>query len=180
MQSICTAHAKHMHSTCKAYAQHMQSICTAHAKHMHSTCKAYAQHMQSICTHTSCIQTAATALHTATSKTKHQNLTSPPPSGDACPHTWPSLSGLEIGQGSGTIGQMGRGFPVDLKQAIPYPFNKVFINPHMTTMHPAVIQHPFNLKFTCIVCRRIKTRIKYRIPRITNSRFQLTGMKNRM
>ena len=75
---------------------------------------------------------------------------------------------------------MGRGFPGGLKQAIPYPFNEVFINPHMTTMHPAVIQHPFNLKFTRIIHRRMKTRIRYRIPKITNSRFQLTGMKNRM
>ena len=50
----------------------------------------------------------------------------------------------------------------------------------MTTMHPVVIQHPFNLKFTRIIRRRMKTQIRYRIPKITNSRFQLTGMKNRM
>ena len=50
----------------------------------------------------------------------------------------------------------------------------------MTTMHSVVIQHPFNLKFTRIVHRRMKTRIKYRIPRKTNSQFQLMGMKNRM
>ena len=75
---------------------------------------------------------------------------------------------------------MGRGFPGGLKQAIPYPFNKVFINPHMTMMHPTVIQHPFNLEFTRIIHRRMKTRIRYRIPKITNSWFQLTSMKNRM
>ena len=75
---------------------------------------------------------------------------------------------------------MGRRFPGGFKQAIPYLFNEVFINPHTTTMHPMVIQHPFNLKCTLIVSRRTETRIRYRIPRKTNSRFQLTGIKNRM
>ena len=75
---------------------------------------------------------------------------------------------------------MGRGFPGGLEQAIPYKFNKIFIDPHMTTMHPVVIQHPFDLEFTRIICRRMKTRIRYRIPKITNSQFQLTGMKNRI
>ena len=50
----------------------------------------------------------------------------------------------------------------------------------MTTTNPMMIQHLFNLKFTRIICRRMKTRIRYRIPKITNSQFQLTGMKNRM
>ena len=75
---------------------------------------------------------------------------------------------------------MGRGFKDGLKQAIPYPFHEVFINPHMTTTHPVVIQYPFNLKFTCIVYRRMKTRIRYRIPRKTNSQFQLTAIKNKI
>ena len=77
-------------------------------------------------------------------------------------------SGQKIGQGSGSIGQMGRGFPGGLKQAIPYPFNKIFINSHMTTMHSAVIHHSLNLKFTRIIHRRTKTRIRYGIPRKTN------------
>ena len=46
--------------------------------------------------------------------------------------------------------------------------------------NPAVIQHQFNLKFTHIIRKRMKTRIRYRIPKITYSRFQLTGMKNKM
>ena len=75
---------------------------------------------------------------------------------------------------------MGRRLPSGLKQAISYQLNKIFINPHTTTMHAMVIQYLFNLKFTHIVRRRTKTSIRYRIPKITNSRFQLTGMKNRM
>ena len=39
----------------------------------------------------------------------------------------------------------------------------------MTMTHPAVIQHPFNLKFTHIIHRRTKVRIMYRIPKITYS-----------
>ena len=104
-----------------------------YVQHAHRTYKAYA-HMQ----------TTVTMLHTATNK---QNQTSKPnittPSGDACHHAWPSPSGQKISQGSGSIGQMHRRFPGGLKQAIPYPFNKAFINPHMTTTHPAVIQYPF-------------------------------------
>ena len=75
---------------------------------------------------------------------------------------------------------MGRGFPGGLKQAIPYPFNKIFINPYMTMTNATMIQYPFNLKFTQIIGRWTKTRIRYRITRVTNSWFKLTGMKNRM
>ena len=75
---------------------------------------------------------------------------------------------------------MGRGFPGGLKHAIPHPFNKVLINPQMTTMNSTMIQYPFNFKFTQIIRRWTKTRIRYRITRVTNSRFELTGMKNRM
>ena len=77
------------------------------APHTWQTCAVCAQYKQSICIHKlqqqHCIQQQ-------TIKTKYQNLISPPPSRDACPHSWPPPSGQEIGQGSGSIGQMGRGF----------------------------------------------------------------------
>ena len=49
----------------------------------------------------------------------------------------------------------------------------------MTKTNSMVIQYPFDLKFTRIIRRRAKTRIRYKIPKIPNSWFQLAGMKNR-
>jgi len=100
--------------------------------------------------------------------------------GFACPHARGATRGEKFSQSLRGVGQIARWFPCGLKKIIPDPFDKILINPRTATTNPAMIQHPFNLKFTIIIGRGTEPRVLHSVTSVAHRRFQLTSMENIM